>query len=332
MKPKGAAELDAIYNGQAHGSLAEKLIHNNMDVSKLRTNAVLTYDEWKDIDRVVIQEATIRLNGVADLMSRGLQYNTKGLGATVLQWQDASDVDDAELNMDGITRGQRDRQEFDTNYLPLPIAHKDFSFTAREIAASRNQTAGNPLDTTNVALATRKVTELVEQMLFRGYSSYNFGGGTIYGYEDFTNRNTGSMTASWTASAASGTTIKNDVLNMKQAMINDRMYGPYIIYIPTAYEKILDDDYNANYGKSIRSRLLEIDNIVDIKVADQLTANNVVMVQLTSDVVRMVQGLALTTLQWDTEGGMKTNFKVMAILVPQIRATQANRCGIVHYT
>lgn len=330
------ANIDSIIKEgdsfRGRGSLAETLIANNMDISKLRTNAVLTYDEWKEIDRVVLEEAAIRLNGVADLMSRNLVYRTKGLGATVLQYQDISDIDDAIVSMDGLTKGQNDRPKIDTLYLPLPILHYDFSFTAREIAASRNQSAGQPLDTTMARLAARKVSELAEKILFQGYSAYSFGGGTIRGYQDHPQRSTGSMTYAWTHASATGATIKNDVLNMQQALTNSRMHGAQMLYIPTAYQKVLGDDYSSQYSKSIRERLLELQGLIDIKVADQLSANNIVMVQLTADVVRMVEGLALTTVQWDSDGGMKTNFKVMAILIPQIRKTQANRSGIVHYT
>jgi hypothetical protein len=165
-----------------------------------------------------------------------------------------------------------------------------------------------------------------------GSSDYKFGGGIIYGYQDFTHRNTASLTANWDASASTGETILADVLAMKQASINDRYFGPWMLYIPTAYETILDDDFKANSDKSIRQRVMEVSGIIDIKVADFLTANNVIMVQMTSDVVRVVEGLPITTVQWDTDGGMKVNFKVMTITVPQLRADQNDRTGLVHAT
>ena len=55
-----------------------------------------------------------------------------------------------------------------------------------------------------------------------------------------------------------------------------------------------------------------------------------VMVQMTTDVVREVVGMDITTVQWETKGGMQLNFKVMAILVPQLRADQNGNTGIVH--
>ena len=51
---------------------------------------------------------------------------------------------------------------------------------------------------------------------------------------------------------------------------------------------------------------------------------------MSDDVVSMVEGLPIQTLEWDSEGGMVVNFKVMTILVPQIRNDQTLRSGIVH--
>jgi hypothetical protein len=40
--------------------------------------------------------------------------------------------------------------------------------------------------------------------------------------------------------------------------------------------------------------------------------------------------MEITTLQWETHGGMMQNFKVMAIMVPQIRGDFNGNTGIVH--
>lgn len=325
-------QIDVIKGKVGMGSVAQTLLHNNGDVSALRTNAVLTYDEWKDIDTVVLQEAHRRLGGVNDLISRGLVRTGGGLGSTVLQWQDISDTDDAEVNMDGVSRTAKDRFEVDTNFLPLPIISRDFGFSIREIEASRNNVASQPLDLTMAEEASRKVMEKAEDILFNGLSAYSMGtnGGTIRGYTDHPDRNTQNLTQNWDASGKTGQEILTDVLAAKQILINDRMFGPFVLYIPTAYETVLDDEFSTQYPRSIRSRILELDGLTGIKVSDFLTANNVLLVSMQSTTVRMVEGLPLTTVQWDSEGGLQVNFKVMTILVPQIRSTQANRSGIVH--
>lgn len=319
----------------AHGSVAKQLLANGMDVHKMREQAVqnglLLYDEWKQIDKAVLMSYQQRLVGVADLQARGLVYNVPGgLGKPLLAYQDASDANDAEVSMDGKTRGRRDRQNFEINYMPLPLIHKDFSFNIRELEASRN---GNmPLDTSMATISGRKIAEMVEQILFQGNSTYKWGGGYIYGYEDEPNRNTGTLTAPWNDSAASGTTILSDVTTMKQALIDARCYGPYMLYVPTQYETALDEDFKSNSDKSIRQRLLEVEGILGIKVADKATSTKVSLVQMTEDVIRLVNGLDIITVQWDVDGGMEVYFKVMAIQVPQTRHDQSGRCGIAVYT
>ena len=315
--------------GKGGGDIFQKLLDNNFDVRVLRTNDTLLYDEWKAFDDVVLPAAQERLIGVGDLQSRGLTYTIpNGMGKTALMYQDASGIEDAEINMDGITKAQRDRPEYDAIYLPLPIIHCDFWFSAREIQVSRS--GGMPLDTTMAGLSARQVAEKVEEILFIGAGAYTFGGGTIRGYMDAPQRNTGSMTVDW--ATATGAQIITDVRAMKQASIDALHYGPWILYIPTAYETALDEDFKAASDKTIRQRILEISGIEAVKVADKLTAANVLLVQMTSDVVRIVDGLPITTVQWDSEGGMKVNFKVMTILVPQIRNDQNNNSGVTHWT
>lgn len=343
--------LDFITNGQAFGSAAQKLLNSRMDVGSLRpyvaedgrayvtvngqaipvVNATLRKDEWKQYDQAVIQVTQERLIGIADLNSRGLTYSIpSGMGKTVLEYEDATDINDATMNMDGLVRGTNDQPEWVLKYLPLPIVHADFQLNMRQLEASRN--TGAPLDTVIAQMKARKVAEKLESMLFMGSSSYAFGGGTIYGYTDHPNRNTYTLNTHWNDSGATGSTILADVLGMKQKLVGDGYYGPYVVYIPTNYETKLDDDFKANSDLTVRQRILQIGGIQDIKVADMLTGDNVVMVQMTSDVVRMVNGLPITTLQWDEQGGLVTNFKIMTIQVPQIRATSEGDCGICHAT
>jgi uncharacterized linocin/CFP29 family protein len=351
-----AVGLDFITNGRAMGTVAQRLIANDMSVSPLRpwqewkdgrfvgnfinvngqavptTNAAtLRKEEWVQYDTAVLEETRQRLTGIADLESRGLTYNIgNGLGKTVLEHETVNDIGNATMDMDGLARGQNDRPEYVLNYLPLPIVHADFSVNLRQLAASRN--SGSALDTTIASMKARRVAEKLEDIYFLGASAYSFGGGTIRGLLDHPNRNQYTLTAHWNDSAATGATIVADVLGMKAAAVADGFYGPFVLYIPSNFEAALDEDYAANYPKTVRNRLLEIQGIQDIKVADRLTADNVVLVQMTSDVVRLVNGMAINTLQWDEQGGLVVNFKIMCIKVPQIRATQSGKCGIVHGT
>jgi hypothetical protein len=295
---------------------------------RIMVNATLRRDEWKALDAALLGIAEQRLGGAQDLIDAGLVYTLgNAMGTTVLEYHDVSDAMEAVMTMDGVTRGQGDRPVFTHTYLPIPIIHVDYEINARELAASRG--LGNPLDTINVERAGRRVLEKVEDMLFTS-TSYAWGGGTIYSYLNFPDRNTYSLGTAWDSDTAAN--ILADVIAMKQASINDLHYGPWVLYIPTAYETTLDEDYSVSGQslKTIRQRILDIEGIKKIKVVDRLTANNVLLVELKSDTVRLVRGMGLQNIEWSTEGGMVTKFKVMTIQVPQIRSDANGRCGIVH--
>lgn len=301
----------------------------NYSVRPLQTNGVLRRDEWKWMDDAVLKVSETRLNGIQVLRNKGLVYNIgNGMGSTVLEYEKLSDAMNADLTMDGLSRSDNDRPLYSTEYLPLPIIHSDYEINARVLAASR--TKGAPLDTTSAERATRRVNEKLEQMLFTS-TSYTFGGGTIYSYLNHPDRNQVTLSKGWDDSAKTAADIINDVLAMKQAAINDKHYGPYVLHIPTAYETVLDADYDTQTpGTTIRERILKISSITDIIVVDTLTADNVVLVQMTSDVVRLVNGMGIQNVQWSEEGGMVYKFKVMTIQVPQIRSDYNGTSGIVH--
>lgn len=301
--------------------------YNNVQVN----TATLRRDEWKTLDEAVLGIAEQRLVGVNDLVSRNLVYNLgNAMGTTVLEYHDLSDAMEADLTMDGVTRSKGDRPVYSTHYLPIPIIHVDYEINSRVLEASRK--LGNPLDTTSAERAARKVAEKLEDMLFTN-TTYGFGGGTIYSYVNYPDRNlvTLSTYGDWATTGTTGAKIVESVLAMKQASINDYHYGPWVLYIPTNFETRLDNDYDTvTPGTTIRERILKIAGIQDIKVIDRLTSSNVLLVQTTSDVVRLVRGLGMQNVQWQTEGTFVNKYKVLTIQVPQIRSDYNGRTGIVH--
>ena len=314
----------AIYNGK--GDVTDPKSYDKINVNA----ATLLKEEWMRLDTAVMKVAENRLNGIQDLINRGLVYDIpNALGTTVLESQEASDAMEAELTMDGVHRGKGDRQQFSTTYLPLPIIHVDYDINARVLASSRS--LGNPLDTSQAERATRKVAERLEQMLFTD-TKYFFGGGRIYSYVNHPDRMKATLTVGWDDSSMDGKKIVKQVIAWKQKAIDNFMYGPYVIYIPTGYETILDEDYDVSgtSTQTIRERILKISGIEDIKVVDTLPSDNVVMVQMQSDTVRLVRGMPIQNVEWNSEGGMTTHYKVMTIQVPQIRSDYNKKCGVLH--
>ena len=297
----------------------------------LQINGTLRRDEWKQLDDAILPIARNRLAGIRDLEEKGLVFNLgDAMGTTVLEWHDVSDSMEAELTMDGVTRTKGDRPKFSTKYLPIPVIHVDYEINARVLASSRKQ--GVPLDVTSVEHATRRIAEYLESMLFTDLET-DFADGKIQSYVNYDNRNEITLASKWDNSGVSGADIIDDVMTMKKASMDAKHYGDWMLYIPSDYETTLDEDYSTSKGSNtIRERIEKIRGIMGIKVIDTLPEDNVLLVQMTSDVVRLVKGMGIQNVQWDTEGKWITKYKVMTIQVPQLRADQDGNCGINHAT
>jgi len=318
-------------SGRWAGERLLKALTEGREISprELRTLDTLRKDEWIQLDEALVEEGKIRLRAVADLMAAGLVINVpNSMGKTVLQWEKVTDMNPAETSLSGIVRTEDDRQEFELASLPLPITHKDFNINLRTLVASR--TRGEALDTTQARTAGRLVAEQIEAMTFLGGKT--FGGNTIYGLLNHPDRNTVDFGTNgvWDGASKTGENILADVLSMFAAAEADRFYGPYWLYVPSNFSLKLEEDFKANSDKTIRQRLLEIDRLVKIGTCDQLTADNVILVQATQDVFALVEGEPLQTVQWDIEGGFQIKFKAFTIQVPLIRSDAQGRSGVVH--
>jgi len=81
-------------------------------------------------------------------------------------------------------------------------------------------------------------------------------------------------------------------------------YGPYLWIVPwVAKYKRTDADISTEY----------------------LENNEGLLIQLTPDVIRIVVGLAPTVVQWGDE------FKVVCVMVPQLRTNHEGKLGVIHY-
>lgn len=353
--------MDFFLNGQASGNVAATLMQHNFDPGALRpfigddrrsyitvnqggkdqvvpvtnANATLRKNDWILLDEAVIRAARPRLKAFGALRSAGLEYVIpNGMSKTVMEYQTQNDPGAVEMSMDGLRRSTSDRPVWDLRGLPLPITHSDFEFSARQIMTSR-QAGHTPIDTTMAEAAGRRVAEEVEKQVLgvsSQFSSFAYGGYTIEGYTNFTQRLTKAMTLP-TAVGWTGATLVNEVLAMRQQSINNYYYGPWMAYNSPSWDIYLDADYSTVKGDyTVRDRLAKIEGIDRFKTLDYLTGYQILLVQKTSDVARAVVGMDFTTVQWETQGGLQLNFKVMCIMVPQLRYDFNSRTGIVHGT
>lgn len=353
-----ATGVDYIFNGQGYGSLAKKLLKNrfNLNVARpyidddgeskitmiqngepvaIRTNAEATLrkDEWKHYDAAAIKVARPKLVVYGDLVSEGLTYNIpNGMGKMVLEYETESEAGSATVSMDGLRKGESDQPEYELLSMPLPLIHSDWKINARKLEASRER--GDPLDTTMAEKASRRVAEIVEKLTIGSYATTKFGSGRIYGLTNFPNRNTQTITAP-TAGGWVGATLLGEFLSMIQKLMDDNFTGPYMAYFGRSWSQYLNNDFNgATAGTpsavTLRARLKMTENVRDVRVANFLSGFQIVVFQLSSEVIRAVEGVPLMNIEWEEKGGFEICMKTVCMKLPNVRCDAEDQCGICH--
>lgn len=315
------------------------------------TNATtLRKDEWIMLDRAVLKATRSRLRAWSDLRASNT-FTVPGMSKTLLEHEVMTDVGQANVDMDGVSKSTSDRPHFILEALPLPITHVDFEYTERNLAVSRN--VGMPLDRLSAEMAGRRVGESIEDTLIGVLAGLNYGVSTpynnapkVYGYKTHPDRITKTDLTAPTGVGTSDDTVA-DVLTMVDLAAAQNFFGPFVLYTTNDWSKYMNGDYLqgtlaqglAAPNKTLRQRIMEIEEIRDVRKLDRWNDTTALMlVQMTSEVAQAVNGMEITTLRWDDVAGMQRNFKVMAIQVPRIRSqfvgtSQSTlKTGIVHAT
>jgi len=306
-------------------SNASRLLSNGFNVNELRTNNLLRKDEWESIDDTVLQVARQRLNAFADVRDAGLTRSLGGLGTIIDIQEKISEMSDAEIDMSGETEAEGDRQQFTPVSTPIPIIHKDFSFNIRMLEASRNR--GDSLDVTGVESATRKVTEAIEDMMFSG-ASITVSGNTVYGFKTHPDVNTSTAVGGW----GTISNIYDTVINMIADAEAASYYGPYVLYCNTNQYAETRAIYGDGSGQTARERVEGISEIQAMKPTMALDDGELVLVQLTRDVIEASVAQDIIPIEWESGDGMTLYFKVMAALAPKPKSDYNGNSGIVYYT
>lgn len=305
----------------------------------------LRRESWAYIDAAVATAAQLRMRAWDDLEQSNSFGGFDGMSKMTLEYDAMSDPGEAVVDMDGIVDGRQDSPLFTTRSIPLPITHSDFWFSARRLAVARN--GGTPLDTTMAAAAGRRVGEMIEKTTIGVEAGIQYGTNStrheglskVYGYTNHPNRIL--KTDLTTPTGSNPEAIKDDIIEMREAMYAAGFYGPFVVYHTPAYDRYLDDDYFRSGGTSANTTLRRriagtdgIEGIQDVRRLDFWTGSTyqMIMVQMTEEYNRAINGMELTTVQWESQGGLRVNFKVMAIKVPQIRFNWNGNAAVLHAT
>lgn len=298
--------------------------------------ATLRKEDWIQVDRTVEQAVRAETNVVQTIMDAGLVYNLpNAMGTIILQSQTQGDSGVAGVSMDGIQRTDRDRPTYDIRGIPIPIIHSEWSFTARDIAVSRRN--GTGVNTEQAANSAVRCVEVLEQMTLGTYPVYQYGGYSVYGLTNFPGR----MTKTITLPTDPGWTPRLHVaewLSAIQSLNNKFFNGPFGVLVSPGWTQYYDDDYSETYnGSSLRARLQQIDGVKFIRKSNWLNDYKIVIFELRTRTIRMINGMPWTPLNWEGQGGLALYNKLMGIQVPEVRSTTLASdgsaiCGIMDMT
>ena len=309
----------------------QRLMAGNGKAQALRSNDLLRKDEWKELDRALVEIATVRLRPLDLLRSRGLVRNLDGLGVLLSQYEQLGDMTDAEISMSGVARTQEDSADFTLNSVPIPVISKDFRINIRRLLASRRGPngvgGGESIDVTQVRQASRKVAEKMVSMLFNGYGG-NLDGNTIKGLTNSTSGNTFSTGGDW----GTPDNIYSTILSAKGVLEADYFFGPYGLFVANTQFNQMLQFRSANVTQTTLQAVQQIPQLSFIEPADQLADGTAVMFQLTSDVIDLAIAQDIMVVEWDEHGGLTAQFKVMAAYAPRPKADANGNSGIVYIT
>lgn len=309
-------------------------------------STTLRKDIWIEMDNAVLKAARLRLRAWSDLMAASRVGGFDAMAKMTYEYEAMSDPGEAVVDMDVLSDARTDSPLFKLRSMPLPITHSDFFFGKRRLAISRN--SSTPLDTVMAEAAGRRVAEMIEKTLIGVETGATYGPNStsdtrydntaskVYGYTNYPYRTT--KTDLTTPTGSNPEAVKQDIIEMREQMYAQGFFGPFFLYHTPAYDAFFDDDYfrtgSTAISRTLRERIGEIGGITDVRRLDFWTGSTyqLLLVQMTSNVVRAIDGMGLTTVQWESQGGMRQNWKVMACQVPLLQADYNGATGVLHAT
>lgn len=332
----GAADIDLSADAVsgAFGVGMDYFMANAEQRREIAANATtLEEDEWEQLSDRMVQVYQAELVGVQDLRGAGLTRELS-LATMVDLWQDLSEFTEAEVSMDGESASREDRISYSTSGVPVPIVHKDFRVSDRELEASRR--LNNSLRTDGVAAATREVSVMLEKILFEGWNpqvkDQDGDTFTLYGYTNHPDRNT--VTGSdW---GTAGNIRDNIVTSLDELDKDNRDGGGFWLYIAPPqwreFRSAIDPDGDGNM--TVRERVLnEFDSEIGrVRRAEYLPDGEAVMVDPRPDVVELAVAEDVQAVEWSSGSGMTNYYKVLAAMAPEIKSDSGAQSGVVHLT
>ncbi len=280
---------------------------------------VLTKAQWAELDERVARAVHLRTPITRLVREKCKAYPLGTVAKTVLEYEEIPPPKPGE-----------EQPKYTLKAMPLPFCHASFKLSdppeQRDLAARR---VGQMIEKAVLGVAGIKIDF---GPLLTSASSES----PIFGIVDHPARVQVAKMDNLAPDFCCLTPIAK-VAGMVIALRERKFCGPYLVVHGNGWDHYLDGDFSpsgvyefdkrGSYTQTVRQRMREIPNVIDVVRADLLMESHsydLVVVQLDASVIQMVDGLLPTVVQWTSEG----EFKVMAISWPRIKTNMEGVSGI----
>lgn len=309
------------------GTVSIKPTYQNRVVFK---NAILRAHDWEQIDTAVLDISRQPLVGVSDLA--GLTQRLDGLGVSISTYDKVGDMSPASVAMSiRPHKAEKDLPGYESESVPIPVIMKPFELDIRTLEASRRQ-GHVGLDVTGVRIATLKVREAMEDMVFNG-SDIQVGTFKIYGYTNAPNRIADTATNFGGGDFGTIGNAHKTIRGMISALVAKGFYGPYGVYLSSTQYAQLLTLIGANLSETELSTILRtIPDVKFVRRAPLLSSSTgeAIVVNLTRETVDFAVGQDVKPISWQEYGGLMNEFMVIAAVAPRIKSDALNQCGVAY--
>jgi len=308
--------------------------------AKTRQNAALPGELWQQLDDTIIDVYREQTDIVNDLRDAGLT-TTVPMENEYTYWYKSRPMGEARTSMTPEPQTAEVTASFERDGAPLPFVHDDFSIGFRERPSPNGELtfSADDMETYLAEQASYNVQKEVESLIINGAPGElgSTDGFQAYGLLNHPSRNTGTFGTDWTDRTNGGpSSIRRDLRNMISDLKEDGFRGgeaSYRVYMSTDYEEVLRDaDPEGDGNRTVMDRVEQLPELQDMGISQFLPEKTVVMLRFTSDVIDLAVAEDMQTIQWSDNPGFRDYFKVFTCMVPRIKSTMNDECGIVHYT
>lgn len=286
----------------------------------------LPKDVWGEWDRegIEVQRSTLAVfNDLAASVAMPMP-----IGKLVHHFQTISDSGDANISLDGRSKGRTDQPAFAYHGTPLPIVDSPFSYGWRQVSAA--QTEGMQLDSAGRSNSQRKTAEKLEDIALNGDAKIVVGGAQLYGLRNHPKRNTRSTGV--TLNGATGAEWLAEVTASLKLLHGDNFKVPATIYVNwDDWFYATSTEFTTGYPKTIAQRVMELGGVREIIPADSIAADEIIALVKDRRVVQILNGMPMTTrAQFRANPEDDYDFVTMAAASLEIKFDAEDNCGVAH--